>query len=227
MQTNTTTTKKTRKGSTRKQAKAKTTKTATRKTARVAEDAEIQIERIAGQHGDAGHAALNFFFTINYTPAFLRDAAFETLDRAAGKLNLPPFDKEGDDVEQFTRLVNLFEAASEEFSLSAPDVTSGRDEGNEFTYEQARAYGHHLGMKLGGEESDIGDALLVFRALVYSERNEDLLHELTAGIMPLASSFDKSVRTLVRRQADDWDRMYPPQKAQKSEGSAANEQGQI
>jgi len=198
----------------------KTTKKTTTKKAtsprNLANDTEAQIDEIAAKHGDIGNAAQNFYYTIYYAPPFLSRVTLDTLNQAAAKLNLPPFTDEGDEAEQFTRLVNLFEATGGNFTLDAitPEserATSDRAEGKSLTCEQARAYARHLGMTLG-DQREIGDALLVFRALVYSDERENLLSELQAGIVPLISGFDRIVQELVTSRADEWDRAYPPPK---------------
>lgn len=89
--------------------------------------------------------------------------------------------------------------------------TDDRSDGKSFTCEQARAFGLDLAMTLQ-DEASIGDALLVFRALVYSSDRENLLRELEAGMMPIAPGFDRAVKELVTSRADEWDRIIPPKK---------------
>lgn len=99
---------------------SKTRKTATKKATaprQLTNDAEVQIDRIASERGTVGNAAQNFYYTIYYAPPFLTRVTLDTLAQAAAKLNLPPFTDEGDEAEQFTRLVNLFEATSDDFTL--------------------------------------------------------------------------------------------------------------
>ena len=109
--------------STRRKGSTKTT-TATEETnatasTATADDVEVALDRIAIAHCSTGNAALNFYYTFPLAPLFIRQAIFAALDGAADKLKLPRFTDKGDQVEQFTRLITLFEATGENFTLEA------------------------------------------------------------------------------------------------------------
>lgn len=94
--------------------------------------------------------------------------------------------------------------------VSAADVDRAR--GRKFTTEQAERYGGALGMIFSGDDNDIADAILAFRACCYHEDKEDILSALERGLMPLCPSIGNAMDALVAQCSREWDEAEPPKK---------------
>jgi hypothetical protein len=93
-----------------------------------------------------------------------------------------------------------------------PDEDFKRSQGLAFTYEQAERYGKQLGMILSGDDNDISDVILAFRALCYSDERENILRALEWGLMPLSPSVSNALDKIVADCSRAWDRFVPPTK---------------
>jgi len=117
--------KSTRKTSTKKTAKGKAE--AFTSASNTAED----IEEAAGETGRIAHL---LFFTYREQPAFIRDAITNALGRAAAALSLPNPDETEDDRTAYQQLIDLVNAAGDDFKLPA-QLTAA---------DELRSFAHHL-----------------------------------------------------------------------------------
>jgi hypothetical protein len=110
-----------------------TRKTSTKKTAKgKAED----IEEAAGETGRIAHL---LFFTYREQPAFIRDAITNALGRAAAALSLPNPDETEDDRTAYQQLIDLVNAAGDDFKLPAQLTAALVAQGSELSH-----FAHHL-----------------------------------------------------------------------------------
>ena len=92
-----------------------------------ASNAAEDIEEAAGETGRIAHL---LFFTYREQPAFIRDAITNALGRAAAALSLPNPDETEDDRTAYQQLIDLVNAAGDDFKLPAAD--------------ELRSFAHHL-----------------------------------------------------------------------------------
>jgi hypothetical protein len=120
-----------------------TRKTATKKTAKgkaeaftSASNATEDIEEAAGETGRIAHL---LFFTYREQPAFIRDAITNALGRAAAALSLPNPDETEDDRTAYQQLIDLVNAAGDDFKLPAQLTAALVAQGSELSH-----FAHHL-----------------------------------------------------------------------------------
>ncbi len=96
-----------------------------------ASNAAGDIEEAAGETGRIAHL---LFFTYREQPAFIRDAITNALGRAAAALSLPNPDETEDDRTAYQQLIDLVNAAGDDFKLPA-QLTAA---------DELRSFAHHL-----------------------------------------------------------------------------------